>query len=158
MAYQSVTMHGVTTIHQTSRRWNAAFKLMKWLLVGVGFGLMPIGGRLTVAWANGQDASRSAILGGGELFLVSAALGAAAIGEILFDQVGLSVRFSQRPMVRFILASMGFFSLAISIWSAVAYSGFNPGNKPDTFITMSLFAIATSVVTTSTVIVLSELR
>ncbi|MEU6246086.1 hypothetical protein [Glycomyces sp. NPDC047010] len=68
------------TRSDTAELW-AAF--LRWLLYGIVLAVLPIAVNWVSLMTRGLDASFSAVLGGGELLLVSAVLGATAAGDLM---------------------------------------------------------------------------
>jgi hypothetical protein len=66
--------------NETAELW-AAF--LRWLLYGVALAILPIAVNWMSLLTRGLDANLGAILGSGELLLVSAVLGATAAGDLM---------------------------------------------------------------------------
>ena len=60
-------------------------KVLKWLLIGVAVGLLPVGLKAAFTYVGGQPITSQSLLGDGELFLVGAGLAAAGIGDLVFQ-------------------------------------------------------------------------
>lgn len=88
-------------------------RLAVWLLFGVVLGLLPLIANGIKGVMSNQGFSLTEVLGGGELFIVSAVIAAGAIGELLVGTV------RRRPPLLTVLA--GFCTLAAFAANTMAY-------------------------------------
>lgn len=137
----------------------ALTRLLRWLLFTVALALVPFAYFVVRGVTSGDPATPADVLGGGDLYLVAAAVCAAGIGELA------AARTSRPPPVH--VATLGF-ALLVVVFAALLFadtaaarnhaSGTSapPLHDPDAVVTVSAWVLATAMVAGGACVGLAE--
>jgi hypothetical protein len=106
----------------TSRRKALITRLSVWLLFGVILGLLPLIASVIKGAMSPDGLSFTEVLGGGELFIVSAVIAAGAMGELFAGG------FKEAPILLTVLA--GFWTLLAFAANTMAYMAVSTAPQP----------------------------
>lgn len=116
-------------------------------MFGVILGILPLIVRLVEGFMSANGLSVVAVLGDGELFISSAAISGGALGDLLY-----AIRPRDRPAVRLLL---GFFAMATTLLTSLAYLVARSGSPPDKIVNSSLILFFATLVSAGSCIAYS---
>ncbi|MFY1695637.1 MULTISPECIES: hypothetical protein [unclassified Solwaraspora] len=136
-----------------------AIKLIKWTLVSLLIGMLPVLLKALFVFADNQALTKASILGSGELFLVAAGLTASGVGEIVFE-----LHSPDRPMiinlyVQITRAAAIIISIVIVAIGAAVYGSANGAESvTDNYMNLSWGVLIAASLSSLSCVIVAELK
>lgn len=122
-------------------------RLLQWTMFGVVLGALPLIVRLVEGLLSADGLRLMNVLGDGELFISSAAISGGALGDLLY-----SSRPRDNPAIRLLI---GFFTVATTLLTSLAYLVAKSGSPPDKIISGSVILFIATLISSGSCIAYS---